>query len=176
MDHLKTLPSSSQKSSQGPIAKPRGRPRKTPAASTLSAAAESSSSRLTRSQASKITVKYVPKAPTVRIDSPVDSESSISRPPSPVVQAAPVSIKRGPGRPKGSKNTKAASSMDNDPLHVRIPIRPTATEIPAVGALNNLASRLGEASEVTFLFAPSQNNIDSSFLYFASPLRLAYTV
>ena len=166
-DHIKIPPLSSQQPVQETVAKPRGRPRKVPSASTSTAVtAEPSASRVTRSQASKRIVKYVPKVSAVRIDSPVESDHSISRPSSPVAPSKPAPVKRGPGRPKGSKNARTASQIDDDPSHVRISIRPAVTETPATSALSGLASRLEEASEVKFLFNFKLIIILTPFLYF----------
>ena len=158
-DHNRIPPPSTQKAGQETQPKARGRPRKIPAiASSSATVAEPSSGRVTRSQAEKVIVKYVPKPPSVRVDNPAESEESDtgteseSAPPAPSIPAIPTPVKRGRGRPKGSKNTKTSSQLDNDPSHVRISIRLPATEKPATSALSNLASRLEEASEVLSFF------------------------
>ena len=96
-----------------------------------------------------VIVKYVPKLAKSKADEPVDSDSSkSSKLPSLIVPDSPKPVKRGPGRPKGSKNTKAASQLNADPSHIRIAIPPASANNPATNALRSLTSRLEEASEV----------------------------
>ena len=125
-DHPKPKASSSKQPAQEVVtAKPRGRPRKQPIASSSKVQDPGpSSGRVTQSQAGPVTVKYVPKLAKSKADEPVDSDSSkSSKSPSPIVPDSPKPIKRGPGRPKGSKNTKAASQLDANPSYIRIAIR-----------------------------------------------------
>ena len=154
-DHLKPKASFSKQPVQEVVtAKPRGRPRKQPVASSLKVPDPGpSSGRVTRSQAGPVIVKYVSKLAKSKADEPVDSDSSkSSKSPSPIVPDSPKPVKRGPGRPKGSKNTKAASQLDADPSHIRIAIPPASANNPATDTLRSLTSRLEEASEVRILF------------------------
>ena len=154
-DHPKPKASSSKQPVQEVVtAKPRGRPRKQPVASSSKVQDPGpSSGRITRSQAGPTIVKYVPKLAKSKVDAPVDSDSSnSSKSPSPTVPDSPKPVKSGTGRPKGSKNTKAASQLDADPSHIRIAIPSSSSNNPATNALCSLTSRLEEASEVRFLF------------------------
>ena len=129
-------------------------PRKQPVASSSKVPDPGpSSGRVTRSQAGPVIVKYIPKLAKLKADKPVDSDSSnSSKSPSPIVSDSPKPVKCGPGRPKGSKNTKAASQLDTNPSHIRIAIPPASANNPATDALRSLTSRLEEASEVRILF------------------------
>ena len=154
-DHPKPKASSSKQLVQEVVrAKPRGRPRKQPVASSSKVQDPGpSSGRITRSQACLTIIKYVPKLAKLKVDSPADSNSSNpSKSPLPTISDSPKPIKHGPGRPKGSKNAKAASQLDADPSHIRIAIPPSASNNPATNALHSLTSRLEEASEVRLLF------------------------
>ena len=98
-------------------------------------------------------IKYVPKLAKSKVDAPVDSDSSnLSKSPSSTVPDSPKPVKCGSGRPKGSKNAKAASQLDTDPSHIHIAIPPLASNNPMTNALHSLTSHLEEASEVRLLF------------------------
>ena len=154
-DHAKPKTSSSKQPAQEVVtAKPRGRPCKQPVASSSKVQDPGpSSERITRSQAGPTIVKYIPKLVKSKADEPVNSDSSkSSKLPSQIVPDSTKPVKRGPGRPKGSKNTKAASQLDANPSHIRIAIPSSSSNNPATNALRSFTSRLEEASEVRFLF------------------------